>query len=257
MYIAYKNIGETPLACVRRLLPPGKKYTYAGRLDPMAEGLLLILEGEECADAVRFRGLEKTYSYSFAIGIGTDSYDRLGRIVATAPTPDGIDETVRNIIREFHGDILLPYPPYSSKTVDGKPLFHHAKRHANGGAAGVPHEKRLMPERVMRIHDNIPKQSAVVPSATVAAESVRRIGMVRGDFRQDVCIADWNGLPDMTVPVFSAVMRCGGGTYVRAVVHAIGGRVGYPAVCTDIKRTRIGPWDESSLRGGDMVRVYE
>ena len=248
MYIAYKHIGETPLACVRRVFPPGKKYTYAGRLDPMAEGLLLILGGEECAGASRFYGLEKVYAYSFILGIGTDSYDRLGRIVATASVPDGIAGTVRETVREFRGDITLPYPPYSSKTADGKPLFEHARRN-------TPRDEYTTPERVMRIYDHTLLRTETVPSATVSAESVKRIGTVRGDFRQNDCIAGWNALPDGMLPVFSAVMRCGGGTYVRAVVHAMGERIGCPAVCTDIRRTRIGPWDESCLDGGDVARV--
>ena len=55
MYLTYKNIGETPLECLERIrLEYGKPkdipMTYAGRLDPMAEGLLIILVGDDCKD---------------------------------------------------------------------------------------------------------------------------------------------------------------------------------------------------------------
>ena len=49
----YKNRGETPLECINRFKKENPEYqkekmTYAGRLDPLAEGLLLVLVGEEC-----------------------------------------------------------------------------------------------------------------------------------------------------------------------------------------------------------------
>ena len=47
-----KKEGETPLEALEKFRLTNKKYkdvkmTYAGRLDPMATGLLLVLAGEE------------------------------------------------------------------------------------------------------------------------------------------------------------------------------------------------------------------
>jgi len=47
----YKNMGETPLECLERFKVENPKWqgvpmTYAGRLDPMAKGLLLVLAGD-------------------------------------------------------------------------------------------------------------------------------------------------------------------------------------------------------------------
>ena len=46
--LVYKNIGETPLEAIERAreeenISTDVPITYAGRLDPMAEGLLLVL----------------------------------------------------------------------------------------------------------------------------------------------------------------------------------------------------------------------
>jgi len=54
----YKNRGETPLECLNRFKSDNPEYkdekmTYAGRLDPLAEGLLLILVGDECKNKPR------------------------------------------------------------------------------------------------------------------------------------------------------------------------------------------------------------
>ena len=49
----YKKEGETPLEAIERFRRKNPEYrnekmTYAGRLDPMAEGVLLVLAGNEC-----------------------------------------------------------------------------------------------------------------------------------------------------------------------------------------------------------------
>ena len=48
----YKKLGETPLECLNRFKKAHSEYekipmTYAGRLDPMAEGVLLVLAGDK------------------------------------------------------------------------------------------------------------------------------------------------------------------------------------------------------------------
>src|SRR3989344_5610173 len=50
--LIHKKEGETPLEALEDFRRKNKKYknvkmTYAGRLDPMASGLLLVLAGEE------------------------------------------------------------------------------------------------------------------------------------------------------------------------------------------------------------------
>ena len=48
----YKPIGKTPLDMIKCLNE--KKATYAGRLDPMAHGLLIILTNEHCLNQKMF-----------------------------------------------------------------------------------------------------------------------------------------------------------------------------------------------------------
>src|SRR5690348_16589190 len=53
---------------------------YAGRLDPMAEGLLLLLVGDENKQRVSYEKLAKVYSVELLFGFATDSHDILGLI---------------------------------------------------------------------------------------------------------------------------------------------------------------------------------
>ena len=59
-----KKEGQTPLQTLQLFRRKNKKYkdskiTYAGRLDPMASGLLLLLVDEKIKDKEVFLGLDK------------------------------------------------------------------------------------------------------------------------------------------------------------------------------------------------------
>jgi len=56
--------------------------TYAGRLDPLAEGLLLVLTGEECKNKEKYLGLDKEYEVDVLFGFATDTYDILGKVLS-------------------------------------------------------------------------------------------------------------------------------------------------------------------------------
>ena len=122
-----KLIGETPLSCAEayRAEHPelkGVPMAYAGRLDPMASGKLLILLGDECKNQTNYHGLDKEYEFSVLIGIESDSQDVMGRLKATDTNPILNEEKIELVAKTFLGKIELPYPIFSSKTVRGKPL---------------------------------------------------------------------------------------------------------------------------------------
>ncbi len=63
-----KKEGETPLEALEIFRKKNKEYmgvkmTYAGRLDPMASGLLLILAGEEAKNKEKYLILGKEYEF--------------------------------------------------------------------------------------------------------------------------------------------------------------------------------------------------
>lgn len=84
----YKPVGATPLDVLYELQErnPGYKdvrLAYAGRLDPMAEGLLLVLVGDECKRRDHYQKLDKIYEFEVLFGVSTDTYDILGKITST------------------------------------------------------------------------------------------------------------------------------------------------------------------------------
>ena len=122
-----KKVGETPLQCAeawRATQSPAFAHvplSYAGRLDPMASGKLLILIGDECKKQENYHGLDKTYEFSVLFDTSSDTGDVLGIIKAHEQT-EVSEATLHSIAKSLQGNIELPYPHYSSKTVRGKPL---------------------------------------------------------------------------------------------------------------------------------------
>src|ERR1035437_1661782 len=87
----YKNKGETPLECLERFKKDNPEYekermTYAGRLDPLAEGLLIVLYGDEIKNKEKYLGLDKEYEVDILFGFATDTYDVLGKVTKVAET---------------------------------------------------------------------------------------------------------------------------------------------------------------------------
>ena len=104
--ILQKKKGETPLECLERYraLHPElakEKMTYAGRLDPMAEGELLILIGGECKEKEKYLGLDKEYEVDVLFGFKTDTGDVLGKVTEVSDVQP--DENFERILKIFVG----------------------------------------------------------------------------------------------------------------------------------------------------------
>ncbi|HYC34641.1 MAG TPA: hypothetical protein VEC13_02820, partial [Candidatus Paceibacterota bacterium] len=135
LILANKYIGETPLEALERVreernIPEEIPMTYAGRLDPMAEGLLLVLIGGECKNKDAYLGLQKEYEVSVLLGFETDTGDLLGRITNHRFGVDMEKLNITEVLKGLEGKHVQEYPAFSSKTVDGVALFALAKANA-------------------------------------------------------------------------------------------------------------------------------
>ena len=78
-----KPKGLTPLEALTKLqaalpvLHQGR-FTYAGRLDPLASGLLLIMDSQDVEFKELYLNLPKTYIATCIFGVKTDTGDVIG-----------------------------------------------------------------------------------------------------------------------------------------------------------------------------------
>lgn len=247
----YKPRGVTPLQVIshfKQSLPEYAEETisYAGRLDPMAEGLLILLIGDENKNRERYENLEKEYSFDILFGIRTDTYDTLGKVQYVTPPPslETLQPNLLRILPDFLGQKRQPYPPYSSFHVNKKPLFYWAR------------EGRLdeitIPHRNITIHSLKPTSFRVTPLAEIGKEIVANIQKVQGDFRQEEILTTWekviNRYPTLSLPVATLVVICTSGTYVRSLAHRIGETIGCGGIASRIERTRVGSYTVGKAR---------
>lgn len=215
----YKELGETPLACLERFRAEHPEYgsvkmTYAGRLDPMAEGLLIALVGEECKKKDEYLGLDKEYIFEVLFGIQSDTYDILG-----IPKSQNVQHRVLNILKDFIGKRIQEYPPYSSRTF----------QMARDGVDFEPLTKEV------EIYNLEQLEETEITEEKLLAEVLERIDLVKGDFRQEEIKGAWQeiDLPE-NLHITKFKINCSSGTYVRSLANEMGG------IAYSIKRTRVG-----------------
>jgi tRNA pseudouridine(55) synthase len=247
----HKKRGETPLQALEawRAANPSLAHlpaTYAGRLDPMAEGLLVLLVGEACKEKEWYVGMDKEYVVEVVLGVGTDTGDTLGMPVLGTEVRDVTNSA--KVVRGLVGSATLPYPPFSSKTVRGKPLFQYALE-GTLDTITIPkhsetiHRMTLVGVRMVSTEEllaRIATDLAVVPRS--AAES-KRLGH---DFRQDAIRHAWEGLHgvERVWPVLRLRVVCGSGTYMRTLAERLGSGFDTRGCALSINRTRIGRYHQ-------------
>ena len=96
----YKQAGETPLECILRFKKDNPQFenvpmTYAGRLDPLAEGVLLVLSGKEVHRKEEFLNLRKEYEVEVLFGVGTDTFDVMGLPLSFPRRRESMDPRIR------------------------------------------------------------------------------------------------------------------------------------------------------------------
>ncbi len=257
-----KQVGETPLQCVeawRAAQPPefaDAPLAYAGRLDPMASGKLLILVGDECKNQTSYHGLDKAYEFSVLLGVSSDTHDVLGRLtpVEAANIPN-LESQLQAIAQTLTGDIELPYPHFSSKTVQGKPLHVWT---LEGGLGEIE-----IPTKASTIYSFELKNIETKTREDVAAEARTKIDTIPevtdpskslgNDFRRVDVRKDWEGIrTDTSLPehFHIAHFHCiaSSGTYMRTLAHLTGQKLtpATQSLAWHIHRSHIGRYDQEN-----------
>lgn len=247
-----KKVGETPLSCMegwRAAQPPAFRdvpLTYAGRLDPLASGTLLVLIGEECKAKEQYLALDKEYEVEILFGLSSDSGDTLGLVEQHTQTIV-LKPQLKEVCQDLVGDVTLPYPVFSSKPVDGKPLHTWA-------VAGKLDEIEI-PTQTSTVYSikvvdlTTVSKHTVYEHALSQIESIPPVTELRkalgNDFRRADIRArwqDWYQDPSTPETFSKASIRCvcSSGTYMRSLAEVIGTRCGTNALAYAIHRRRIG-----------------
>lgn len=239
----YKPVGITPLECIKRFQKQHPEYAniplgYAGRLDPMADGVLLILAGDANKKRKSYEALRKNYTFELMFGIATDTYDRLGIITKIKLPVDKtiIEKQLPKVLDETKHMTEQSYPPYSSRTVNGKPLYYWARKKQL--------DEIQIPSHSVTIHE-CTLEKLEETSIDLLTERVMEIKKVAGDFRQSAILSQWDTFfSKHKTPLLTATisLSCSSGTYIRSLCDEIGEKLGYLGIATRITRTAVGDY---------------
>lgn len=261
-----KEIGETPLHVIESYKAANPTLSslpmaYAGRLDPMASGKLLVLMGEECKVQEKYHNLDKEYIFEVIFGVGSDSGDVLG-LLNFDTTHTFSDQEIRNVLRDLVGPIELPYPHFSSKTVKGKPL-HTWKVEGKISEITIP-TKRSTIYALSLLSTETKKAHEVYHYAAKKIETIPKVTDERkvlgNDFRRDEVRASWKeflktaGNQEYTVARIRCV--CSSGTYMRTLAEVIAGQLGTKGLAYSIHRSRIGRFKKNIGNIGFWLRQF-
>ncbi|MEQ1499944.1 MAG: hypothetical protein ABL917_01060 [Parcubacteria group bacterium] len=289
VHVLYKNLGETPNECILRFKKDNPEYadeamTYAGRLDPMAEGVLIVLSHEELQNKDKYLNLQKTYEFEILWGFETDTLDVLGLVSSGISFPsqvfwgnlsgfadpanfsslkkiiNGIPLLFSKLLRKAPKELMIStkfpndittkdllknigkfeqsYPAYSSKPVDGKPLFQWARECRLGEIEIPKHEVEIFEIEYLS-RRTLSKQDLL-------KEIEYKISLVSGDFRQEEILERWKKVlndseeRDFVLDKISATVSSG--FYIRQFVCDLAKSFDTHALTFHIKRTKVGDY---------------
>jgi tRNA pseudouridine55 synthase len=120
-----KNPGMSSYDVIKRLkkIDSFKKIGYIGTLDRNATGVLPVALNEGVKLIPFLENGEKKYVARFVLGITTDTLDMEGTRLTEVEPPVFDVATISEALSRFRGKIVQKIPLYSSKKIDGKPLY--------------------------------------------------------------------------------------------------------------------------------------
>ena len=248
-----KPLGVTSYDVIRKLKPKfkGKKIGHAGTLDPLANGVLIILVGKKATrKQSEFMNVDKTYEFEVLFGFETDTYDILGLILnSTQYDIKKIKEEVPTLLKNYNGEISQKVPPFSAVKIQGKPLY---RWYLDGKINEVE-----IPTKTININKIEIVNERIISKKELHQEIVDLLETVKSGFRQKQILEKWNLELEKTnqdkfliIKVRADVSK---GTYVRAIAHELGKELGVGACTLTITRTRVGKYTIEDAIGVDEV----
>ena len=120
-----------------------RKVGYAGTLDPIATGVLVVAVNDGLKLLEYLSEEDKEYIATVKLGITTDTLDVSGNILEKNDNYFVDQSKLKSVIESFKGKYLQEVPLYSSVRVNGKRLYKYAREK----------EEVVLPKREVEIFD--------------------------------------------------------------------------------------------------------
>ena len=232
-----KPAGMTSFGVVARLrrvlsAQAGKKVKvgHTGTLDPFATGLMIIVTGKACKDAMRYTKLDKVYEAAIRLGQTSTTGDPEGEISAYDGTIGGAGEV-------------------SSKTA--------ARRTKESTQTSDYSAKRLAAPPLTQVQAVLAQFTGEIKQRPPIFSAIKVNGQRAYKLARDGKEVE---IPKRTVQIYALdllsynypelVIRAhvSSGTYIRSLAVDIGAALGTGAYCRQLRRTRIADYDVAAAQ---------
>jgi len=223
VFLVDKPRGATSYSVVRRFkkIFPGEKVGHAGTLDPLAEGLLIILVGRKATRRQsEFMKLTKQYKVKIIFGVESETYDLEGKLAFDKKNFKRIldlnKELIKRAVEGFGLSHCQQVPLFSAVKLKGVPLYRSARQG---------------------------KKPTDLPSKKVEIKKITLCSFRRANKNS---LKDWDQKEVKELisilPEAELLMEVGKGFYVRSFASDLGKKLGVGGVVTKLIRTKIGPY---------------
>lgn len=224
------------------------KATHTGTLDPMAQGVIIVLTGEERLKRYSLSDLKKTYTFDLVFGISTDSFDALGLITKNNLENVDFDHNVKDlnslklqeVCDSFVGEYIQQVPIYSAQLYKGKKLFEYANENIK-----LPNE--ALRKKSGTIYDFKVNSVSKKTINTVLKQIIEQINKLSGEFRQQKILDQYNEIllkydNDFSVYVANLTVTTSKGLYIRTLSQDLCDELNINGFLFNLVRTNNGKY---------------
>jgi len=219
LFLVDKPMGRSSFWVVRQFKSkfPGLKVGHAGTLDPLAEGLLIVLVGKATKLQKEFENMDKQYKVELVFGVTSSSFDLDGEIKISKDI-ENLKKINKTLIKKaldenFFGSFIQTVPIYSAVKRNGQRLYKLARKEKA--------EKIVLPRRQVEL----------------TKFKINSFCSLSGDKPAENLETALNVYPKAGI-----VIDVSKGFYVRSLVSDLGKFLSIGAVTTKLVRTRVGPY---------------
>jgi tRNA U55 pseudouridine synthase TruB len=143
---------------------------------------------------------------------------------------------LERIVAKFPKKFKQKYPLYSSKTINGKPLYWWTRNNRLGEID--------IPEKTVEIFNLEMIENREETTQKLVEEIQKRVKRLKGNFRQNEILTDWeefkttNTNRDLQIVKLRA--KVSSGTYIRSIAEAIGEQLEIGVTSFEIRRICVG-----------------
>lgn len=174
-----KPVGITSFDVIRRLrrITNVRKIGHAGTLDPLASGLMLMLFGSACKQAMTLTKMDKMYLAEVTLGANSTTDDGEGDKLLISDRVSS-EEEIKAALAAFQGEITQTPSVYSAIKINGQEAYKRARR---GEKVEMPSRQvTIRTIKLLKFDYPIVEFEADVSSGTYIRSLARDLGSALG-----------------------------------------------------------------------------